>query len=128
MIFGEGKLSEFRLFYSIMDQPFTFVKCEELKEFDLPLTERKAKFLEYLAKLITHLEHFGKLTEDFSEQRERMESKAANVPEASRLERLMKYSASLERDFDRTLKQLERLQRMRKGQPVPPPLNLNVTA
>jgi len=43
-----------------------------------------------------------------------------NVPEAPRLDRLLRYEASLERAFDRTLTQLERLQRMRKGQPVQP--------
>ena len=43
------------------------------------------------------------------------------------LDQLLRYEASLERAFDRTLNQLERLQRMRKGQPVPPPLSVNVT-
>lgn len=36
------------------------------------------------------------------------------------LDRLLRYEASLERQFDRTLSQLERLQRMRLGQPVLP--------
>jgi hypothetical protein len=35
------------------------------------------------------------------------------------LDRLLRYEASLDRSFDRTLSQLERLQRMRLGQPVP---------
>jgi len=33
----------------------------------------------------------------------------------------------LERAFDRTLNQLERLQRIRSGDVVPPPLNVNVS-
>jgi hypothetical protein len=41
-----------------------------------------------------------------------------NVPEAPQLDRLLRYEASLERAIDRTLTQLERLQRMRLGQPV----------
>ncbi len=36
------------------------------------------------------------------------------------LDRLLRYEASLDRAFDRTLNQLERLQRMRRGQAVPP--------
>ena len=34
--------------------------------------------------------------------------------------RLLRYEASLDRSFARTLDQLERLQRMRRGQPAPP--------
>lgn len=44
------------------------------------------------------------------------------------LDRLLRYEANLERSFDRTLNQLERLQRMRLGQPVPPPLQVNVSS
>ena len=36
-------------------------------------------------------------------------------------------SAGLSREFDGTLNQLERAQRMRKGQLVPPPLQLEVS-
>jgi hypothetical protein len=37
-------------------------------------------------------------------------------------------SAGLSREFDRTLNQLERLQRMRKGQPVLPPMELKISS
>ena len=50
-----------------------------------------------------------------------------HVPEGPELERLLRYEASLERAFDRTLAQLERAQRLRLGQPVPPRLEVNVT-
>jgi len=36
--------------------------------------------------------------------------------------------ATVERNIERTLNQLERRQRMRLGHPVPPPINLNITA
>ncbi len=45
-----------------------------------------------------------------------------------RLDRLLRYEASLERAFDRTLNQLERLQRMRHGQPVPPRIDFTVSS
>jgi hypothetical protein len=41
-----------------------------------------------------------------------------NVPESLWLDRVLRYEASLERAFDRTLSQLERMQRLRLGQPV----------
>lgn len=40
---------------------------------------------------------------------------------------LLRYESNLERTLDRTLNQLERAQRMRRGQPVLPPINLNVS-
>jgi len=43
-------------------------------------------------------------------------------------DRLLRYETSLDRAIDRTLNQLERYQRMRLGQPVPPPVNVNVTS
>ena len=38
-----------------------------------------------------------------------------------------RYLTTLDKCIARTLDQLERLQQIRKGQPVPPPLNVNVT-
>ena len=40
---------------------------------------------------------------------------------------LLRYEVSIERNFDRTLTQLERLQRMRLGQPVLPKLEVTVS-
>lgn len=57
-----------------------------------------------------------------------LEKLCRSVPDGPQLDRLLRYEASLERAFDRTLSQLERLQRMRLGHPVPPPINLNVTS
>ena len=49
------------------------------------------------------------------------------VPEGEAGERFLRYEGSLERSIDRTLQQLERLQRMRLGQPVPPTLKADVS-
>ncbi len=43
------------------------------------------------------------------------------------LDRLLRYEASLDRSFDRTLTQLERLQRMRLGHAVPPPVKVELS-
>jgi len=53
---------------------------------------------------------------------------AARIPSQDAFDRLLRYEAHLSREFDRTLTHLERLQRMRKGQPVPPPLRLEVSS
>ncbi len=49
---------------------------------------------------------------------------AARVPSQEGSDRLIRYEAHLSREFDRTLTQLERLQRMRLGQPVLPKLEV----
>jgi len=49
------------------------------------------------------------------------------VPDSPHLDRLLRYKASLERSIDRTLTQLERLQRMRRGQPIPAPLKVDLS-
>jgi hypothetical protein len=127
MIFGEGTLHGLNWLYGVCSNPLIQTQGTELKEFDLPPEGRRSKFLEYLKTEIDSLELQAKMTEQFAAYREKMESRTRVVPEESRLDRLLRYSTSLERDFDRTLNQLERLQRTRKGQPVPPALNVNVS-
>lgn len=56
--------------------------------------------------------------------RTQLEIVCRNVPDGPGLDRLLRYEAHLSREFDRTLAQLERLQRMRLGQPVPPKLEV----
>jgi hypothetical protein len=50
-----------------------------------------------------------------------------HIPDSPAAERLLRYEASLERAFERTLAQLERMQRLRKGQPVPPRVEVDVS-
>ncbi len=55
-------------------------------------------------------------------------TKAASlVPTQAMLDRLTKYETNLSREFERTLHQLERLQKMRRGQPVTPPINVQIS-
>lgn len=58
--------------------------------------------------------------------RMKLEMLRLNVPESAELDRLLKYEASLVREFDRTLNQLVRLQRMRAGLPAAPALNVEI--
>jgi hypothetical protein len=50
----------------------------------------------------------------------------SQAPSQGALERVIRYEAHLSREFDRTLNQLERLQRMRLGYPVAPPINVQI--
>jgi hypothetical protein len=51
-----------------------------------------------------------------------------NVLDGPALDRFLRVEASLERAFDRTLTQLERVQRTRRGLPVPPPIKVEVSS
>lgn len=60
--------------------------------------------------------------------RTELEALRQDGPDSPSVDQLLRYEASLERAFDRTLNQLERLQRMRLGQPVPPEIKVNLTS
>lgn len=65
------------------------------------------------------------------EKREKVEEEsrqaAAVLPETEILDKILRYEAKLERQMYRAMSQLERLQRIRRGETVPPPLGMEVT-
>ena len=89
-------------------------------------TECKANFLQELKRKIELLEQYGESIPEFEAPKKELDALSRNVPETPQLVRLLRYEASLERAFDRALSQLERLQRMRMGQYVPPPAKVDV--
>ncbi len=52
--------------------------------------------------------------------------KLGNVPTKEELDRLLRYETTIERQFYKALNQLERLQRLRSGDNVPPPVEGNL--
>jgi hypothetical protein len=60
-------------------------------------------------------------------ERTKLEILRRKVPESEKLDRLLRYETSLERAFDRALSQLERMQRLRRGQPIAPRIDVNVS-
>ena len=82
-----------------------------------------------LEELDALMPHFVKREKRSNEaERVRLESLRHSIPDAPQLDRLLRYETSLERAFDRTLTQLERHQRMRLGQPIPPPIKLDISS
>jgi hypothetical protein len=76
---------------------------------------------------IKRLERYKKAQAAVLNSKLELESRRHYVPDAAGLDRLLRYETTLDRAIERVLNQLERLQRMRRGQPVPPPINLNIT-
>jgi hypothetical protein len=52
---------------------------------------------------------------------------AAVLPAPEVLDKILRYETKLERQMYRAMSQLERLQRMRQGEAVPPPMTLEVS-
>jgi hypothetical protein len=87
----------------------------------------KQKVLDEIRDEIGRLENRHKKNASFDSQQNEIELLRRNVPGSPWLDRVFRYEASLERAFDRALAQLERLQRLRLGQPVAPRIDVHVS-
>jgi hypothetical protein len=92
------------------------------------IDQSKSNFLKELNNEIEMLVRHQKEQRLAESNQMELESLRRSVPESPRLDQFLRYSASLERSFDRTLSQLERAQRMRRGQPVAPRIDVNVSS
>ena len=77
--------------------------------------------------MCTFCDGYEKARTSIETVRTQLEMLRHSIPDTPGLDRLLRYEASLERSFDRTLIQLERWQRMRQGHPVPPPLKVGIS-
>lgn len=101
---------------------------EERQEKGYATPEQCKQFvLDLIGVEIRKLERYGKSLRVVEAKKMKVERLRRSVPDSPILDRLLRYEASLERAFERTLNQLERLQRMRLGQPVPPALRLELS-
>jgi len=79
-------------------------------------------FLKELSNEIKRLERYKKEQAAIESERTRLKSLCINIPDL-----LLRYPVFLDRAFDRTLKQLERAQRIRRGEPVAPRIDIDVS-
>ena len=67
----------------------------------------------------------------YAEKRQQLEKDAEArsfcLPWADVTDKLMRYESHIDRQLYRAMAELERLQRLRKGEKVPPPLNINLS-
>jgi len=84
-----------------------------------------------LDKLIDSRLGMIKLLEEHAEEREKLaedaEARRFSLPPAKATDKLLRYEAHPDRQLYRAMDQLERLQRQRRGENVPPPLNINLS-
>jgi len=88
--------------------------------------ELKKEMIKYLDAEIGYSETQENLKRFLDELRGDYQTLAALIPSQAAVERFVRYEAHLSREFDRTLNQLERVQRMRRGQPGPPTVNVEI--
>jgi hypothetical protein len=84
----------------------------------------KQIMVEAISKEIMRLAKLHDTAAEVEELRRDHNLAAARVPSQEVSDRLIRYEAHLSREFDRTLAQLERQQRMRLGHPVLPKLEV----
>ena len=78
-------------------------------------------------------EEWRRLQEIFlrAEEREFLESESKlatlSLPSKEAVDKILRYETAMERQLYRAMNQLERLQRMRRGELIPPPVNIEVS-
>jgi hypothetical protein len=89
---------------------------------------------EYAARMVAVIDaEIEKLVQYRQAQREidsakiALDKRRGLIPATPNLDLFSRYETHIDRSIDRTLSQLERLQRMRLGQPIPPPIKIDVS-
>jgi hypothetical protein len=106
----------------------------EAKKEDLPSENGGDKQIETKnADVVAFIEHQLERIGEFKEYalyREKLaldaEARSFSLPQADATDKLLRYEAHLDRQLYRAMDELERLQRRRRGETVPPPFNINV--
>ena len=82
-----------------------------------------------IAMINRHIEMINVLRQ-YAKEREKLavnaETRSLSLPSAEATDKLLRYEAQFERQLYRAMDQLERLQRRRRGENVPPPLTVNL--
>jgi hypothetical protein len=84
----------------------------------------KEQVLAYIDEQLHFISWHKPECEMHEEKEEEARQAAAVLPSPEVLEKIMRYETKLERQMYRAMNQLERLQRRRLGEVVPPPLSM----
>jgi hypothetical protein len=129
-----GQRGEFAFHFDIYElyQGAVFgsqITDEEREAFGSPSQEAYQKeLIKRIDQEIERLQQYESDKESMETARHQAELLYRSIPDSKDLETLMRYEATIQRSIDRGLTQLERLQRMRLGEPVMPPIKLDVSS
>ena len=88
--------------------------------------DRKVVFLKLVEDEIQRLKLYEKEHSRIQSKKISVERLRGNIPHGPELERFLRYEAHLDRNLYSIMNHLERLQRIRKGEPSTPTVNLNL--
>jgi hypothetical protein len=89
--------------------------------------ENKKQTLQYIDRELCQLKWQQEQCRKREESEEQSRQAAAVLPAPDVLDKILRYETKLERQMYRAMNQLERVQRMRRGESVPPPLTMEVS-
>jgi hypothetical protein len=89
--------------------------------------ENKKEALDFIQRELMRLRWEKCCREQREAAEEEARQAAAVLPGPEVLEKILRYEAKLERQMYRAMNQLERVQRMRQGEEVPPPMTVEVS-
>jgi hypothetical protein len=89
--------------------------------------KQKEKALAYIDRKLRFISWDKSDCEEREEKEEEARQAAAVLPSLEVLDKILRYETKLERQLFRAMNQLERLQRMRRGEAVPPPMTMEVS-
>jgi hypothetical protein len=93
---------------------------------DKEAEKRSAAVLAAIEHQLETLSTFKDYASERAELTRDAEARSFSLPPADASDKLLRYEAHLDRHLYRAMDQLERIQRQRKGEAVPPPLNINL--
>jgi hypothetical protein len=87
--------------------------------------DRRSAFAAYIDRHLQRLSELKELVTKREDLAVDADARRFSLPPADATDNILRYEAHLDRQLYRAMDQLERLQRQRKGEAVPPPLNIN---
>jgi hypothetical protein len=88
---------------------------------------QKEQILAYLDEKLRSISWSKAQCAERENKAEEAHQSAAVLPHPAVLDKILRYETKLERQLYRAINQLERLQRMRRGEAGPPPLTMEVS-
>jgi hypothetical protein len=130
-LYGEdadgGNPRGLRWLYECYATVSTGAKKECGEEAEAAEAERKVVMLHLIDDEIEHLTELQKMLEAADQEKIQYRLSAAVIPGPQASDRLLRLEVHLSREIDRILNWLERLQRTRKGQPLPPQVDVSIS-
>ncbi|MGA2140541.1 MAG: hypothetical protein ABSH14_16925 [Verrucomicrobiia bacterium] len=126
-----------RLLKALEDRPGMVSDLQKVREFvpdnskglsaEAVRAKRQQHLLEFLNELLECCEHGLRDIAESEAEKVKVRRDASLMPAQKIVDKLLRYEARLERQMYRAMNQLERLQRLRRGEVVPPPVAIQAS-